>query len=274
MRSRSLRQLWQRRAAGVSLAVAAGLLAACASPTDGGPAVPVEPSAVQNGAEITQANFAQAITDAQQGLTSMRMAMTITSDMLVEDAVAGRLAAVAQVDLTPPTPSMAVSMSMLSADMEMIVVGDTWYLDVSGEGMFISMNIDDLAGDDGLSSLTEQFETDLGAQAQAFAEAITSFEQSGIDTIEDTEVTVFTMTVDPALLGTATGVRDGTVGEGIIDSMVVTYALDADNLPRAVTITMSVDGQEMTISTLITDINAPLTIAAPRPDQVIAFNDL
>lgn len=268
MRSTSFARPARRLAALGVAALTAASLTACASDA-AGEAAPSAGSG-QVATSVTQANFAEAITAGQESLTSMRMEMEFSGSAA---AMMGGMSMVADVDLTADTPTLSTSMTIEGMDVEMIYIDGSAYISLGAltGGQFLAFSAEDLAGHPEFADLADQFETDLGAQAAALAPAITAFEEAGTDTIYGTDVTLFILTLDSARLGEAAGIPAGTPAGG---EMTVTYALDANNVPRRIDLTMEVDGQQLTITTRITNINAPVTITAPEPDQILSADQL
>jgi hypothetical protein len=205
----------------------------------------------------------------------MHMELTYGGE-LAESAGLASAPTVADVAQNGEQSDLHMTMSASGVDMEIIAVGGEFYLGMGEltQGKFVHMSGDEAAQDPNFASMLAGLKTiDFAAQAEGFASAITAFEKTGTDVVNGTDVTVYTMTVDPATLTGEASLVDPSVASQI-GAMTVVYALDAQNVPLKSDITMDVAGQAMTISTVISKVNEPVTIAAPPADQTIPYADM
>ena len=225
---------------------------------------------------VTQANFADTIAASQKTITSMHMDVTYSGAMFEDTGMSGAPVSI-DINLAGATPLMHTTGSMLGSELDMILVDGEMYLGMgaSGDGKYLHMSAADLAADQEFSGMADSFKanTDLGAQAKGFAAGITSFKETGTDVVDGKDVTLYTMTADPSkITGDAAGIDPTMLAQ--VGDLTVVYALDKDNVPLKVDVTMDITGKTMNVTSVASKINEPVTITAPPADQVVEYADM
>ncbi|QAY63778.1 hypothetical protein ET495_11600 [Xylanimonas allomyrinae] len=256
------------------LAAATALtLASCAPGQAGGQ----DPPAATQSATLSQENFVGAVVASVEGMTSMHQEMTFAGNVF-DSAGFGETPISADINLAGKTPEMHMTMSTAGGKTEVIMTGGEVFIslgDLSG-GKYLHMTKAELAGDDGFSRMLEGAGADdLAAQVEGYMAGVTSFESTGTDVVDGTDVTLYTMTVDPSKVNHgALGLEESALSSA--GEMTVVYALDKDNLPRRVAVTMapSGEGKTMTVTSVISKVNEPVTIQAPAPEETVPYSTM
>lgn len=225
-------------------------------------------------AELTQETFVEAISASEKTMTSAHMEMTYSGDAF---AAAGMADApiVADVNIAAEKPEMHMTMSTQGMNIDMILVGGEAFISMGDltEGKYLYMTEAELAADPDFSGMADSIKADLGSQVEGLADGITSFEKSGTDVVDGTDVTLYTLQVDPTKITAEAADLEPEMLKQVGD-MTVVYALDGDNFPRKADMTMTIAGQPVTVSTLISKVNEPVAITAPAADQTIAYSEM
>ena len=223
-------------------------------------------------AEITQATFVERVGGAQESATTMHIESSYSGE-LAEAAGLASATIPMDVDVSDPeSPRMSTSMDVEEKGLSMIVVDGTYYISMGEhtDGKYIKATEEELMSDPAMSSLRSMSAVpDPRAQLQGFKDGIVSIEASGTDTVNGTEVDLYTLVLDPAKV---TGSQVEQLDPKMVDAigeMTVVYALDESDRPARVAVTMTVDGQELVSTSEFSRWGEDLAIEAPPADQIV-----
>lgn len=234
----------------------------------------------EQAAEVTTASnlpdLAAQMQAAQEKASTSHLEMTYSGELA--DA-AGMSETTTSADLsygaTLEESSMQMSMAVMGMDMDIILVDGTIYMSMGEmtQGKYLSLTMEEMAEDPTMAGTFDSMESmDAAAQAEAMADAVTSFEHTGTETVGDVDADVYTMTVDPTKLeaGTA-GIDEATADQ--VGDMTVVYKVASDGVPVEADITMEVGGQEMVVESAFSKWGEPVDIKAPADDEVVPYSE-
>ncbi len=271
----------KKLAALASAAVMALALGACASeepatPTGGGAAAEPEVAPASNLTELVEQMGAM-----QEEASSVHVEMAYSGELA---KATGMDASTSTADIayggSLTTTTMQMSMAMMGMDMDLILVDGVMYMGMGelSDDKYFSMSLEELAEDPSMSALLDQMDSiDPTAQAEAMADAVTSFEHTGTEQVDGVEAEVYTMTVDPTKIDpAAAGLDESMVGEmdeSMAGEMTITYAIGPDGLPLESDITMDVDGQELVVESTFSAWGQPVDVQAPPKADVVPYSE-
>ncbi|MFC7879847.1 hypothetical protein [Isoptericola sp. NPDC057391] len=268
----------QKTVALASAGLVALALSACGSEKSAAPDAgqPAEEQAAEIATVSTMTDLAEQMQAAQEKASSAHMEMTYSGE-LAESAGMTDSATTADVVFgsTFEDTAMQMTMAVMGMDMDMVMVDGTIYLSMGEmtQGKYLSMTAEDMAADPALAGTMDSMESmDAAAQAEAMADAVTSFEHTGSETVDGVETEVYTATIDPSKVteGTA-GIDPSTAGQ--LGEIVTVYKVDPEGLPVEVDVTMEVDGQEMVVESAFSKWGEPVDVKAPADDDVIPYSE-
>ncbi|SKC69220.1 hypothetical protein [Krasilnikoviella flava] len=237
------------------------------------------------GAQAEVAEVATAA-DLTELATQMQAAQEKASTSHLELTYAGELADAAgmsesttSADLsygaTLEESSMHMSMAVMGTDMDIVLVDGTIYLSMGEmtQGKYLSLTMEEMADDPAMAGTFDSMESmDAAAQAEAMADAVTSFEHTGTERVGDLETEVYSVTLDPAKIENgAAGVDASTAAQ--VGEMTVVYKVAPEGLPVQADITMEVAGQEMVVESSFSRWGEPVDITAPADDEVVPYKE-
>lgn len=269
----------QKTMALASAGLVALALSACGSDDPAAPAAG-EPAGEEQAAEVTtvstMTDLAEQMQVAQEKASTAHMEMTYSGE-LAEAAGMTDSATTADVVFgsTFEDTAMQMTMAVMGMDMDMVMVDGTIYLSMGEmtQGKYLSMTAEDMAADPALAGTMDSMESmDAAAQAEAMAEAVTSFEHTGTETVDGVETDVYTATIDPSKMkeGTA-GIDPSTAGQ--LGEIVSVYKVDPEGLPVEADVSMEVEGQEMVVGTAFSKWGEPVDVKAPADEDVIPYSE-
>jgi hypothetical protein len=172
--------------------------------------------------------------------------------------------------------TLHMSMAMMGIDVDMILVDGTMYLGMGelSENKYFSMSLEEMAKDPNMSPLFEQLDSiDPVAQADAMADAVTSFEHTGTEQVGGVEADVYTMTVDSTKIdAVAAGIEESMVDQ--VGEMTVVYRIGPDGLLLESDATMEVDGQELVTESTFSGWGEPIDVQAPPEADVVPYSEV
>ncbi|WP_460887870.1 hypothetical protein [Promicromonospora xylanilytica] len=222
--------------------------------------------------EITQATFVERVGAAQETATSMHIESSYSGALAEAGGMAGGTIPMDVDASDPESPRMSMSMDIEGMELSMILVDKTYYISMGelSQGKYIKATEEELMSDPSMGSFQSMSEApDPKAQLEGFQDAIVSFEASGTDTVDGTEVDLYTLVLDPAKV---TGPQVEQLDPEMLDAMgemTVVYALDESDRPARVEVTMSIDGQELVSTSEFSRWGEDLGIEAPPADQIV-----
>ena len=260
-------------------------LSACATQSGGSGGTPWQAASPEQApVELTEASFVEELTEAQTEAATVHMTMTYGGAAAEAAGLAGAPME-ADVDVTDPeNPAMSMRMDLGGETFDMVLVDGDLYMNM-GEmtsGKFVSLS-DALGTDNPMAAVFETLgdmpQTNLqgmdpATQLEGMKDAITSFERSGTETVDGTETDVYTMSMDPQKM---TGPQvDGLPDEVLsqMGEMEMVYYVGEDSLPHKMDMTMTIEGQEMVMSSSFSRWGEPLEIVAPAGDELISVDEL
>jgi hypothetical protein len=254
-------------------------LSACASddPTvspAGDAGAQAEVAEVATASDLTE--LAAQMQAAQEEASTSHLELTYAGELA--DA-AGMSGSTTSADLsygaTLEESSMHMSMAVMGTDMDIILVDGTIYLAMGEmtQGKYLSLSMDEMAEDPAMAGTFDSMESmDAAAQAEAMADAVTSFEHTGTERVGDVETEVYTVTLDPTKIEDgAAGVDASTAAQ--VGEMTVVYKVAPEGLPVQADITMEVSGQEMVVESTFSKWGDPVDITAPADDEVVPYTE-
>lgn len=141
------------------------------------------------------------------------------------------------------------------ASQEVMLIGETFYVNLGGK--YMSMSLSSLEGM-GMPNLSANL--DPKVQSKVFGAAITSFEQKGEpETLDGVRATPYDVTIDP------TKVPD-TFGTAVTEPLKFTYFIGPDDLPRKM---IFHDAKNGDFVATYTDWGAPVDIKAPATSEAM-----
>jgi len=169
--------------------------------------------------------------------------------------------------------SMQMSMAAMGMDIDIVLVDGTIYLAMGEltQGKYLSMTTQEMAEDPALAGTIGSLESmDAAGQAEAMADAVTSFEHVGSETIDGVDTEVYEVTIDPAK------VKDGTAGVDAstadqLGEMTAVYKVDPAGLPVQADVTIEVDGQQMVVESAFSKWGEPVEVTAPADEDVVPY---
>ncbi|WP_253867621.1 hypothetical protein [Promicromonospora umidemergens] len=234
---------------------------------------PAEPKTTEaKTAEMTQATFVERVGGAQESATTMHIESSYSGALAEAAGLAGATIPMDVDASDPESPRMSTSMDVQDKGLSMIVVDDTYYISVgeATDGKYVKATEKELMSDPAMSSLQSMSEVpNPRAQLEGFKDGIVSFEASGTDTVNGTEVDLYTLVLDPAKV---TGPQVEQLDPEMVDAMgemTAVYALDKSDRPARVAVTMTVDGQELISTAEFSRWGEDLAIEAPPADQIV-----
>lgn len=234
---------------------------------------PAEPKTTEpKTAEMTQATFVERVGGAQESATTMHIESSYSGALAEAAGLAGATIPMDVDASDPESPRMSTSMDVQDRGLSMIVVDGTYYISVgeATDGKYVKATEKELMSDPAMSSLQSMSEVpNPRAQLEGFKDGIVSFEASGTDTVNGTEVDLYTLVLDPAKV---TGPQVEQLDPEMVDAMgemTVVYALDESDRPARVAVTMTVDGQDLISTSEFSRWGEDLAIEAPPADQIV-----
>jgi hypothetical protein len=229
------------------------------------------PGAEKSSAEVTQATFVELVGASQESATTMHMETTYSGAAAEAAGITGVTMPI-DLDLSDPeSPRMAMSMNAEGMELSMIVVDETYYLSMGEltEGKYIKASLEEMMDDPMMGSFQSMSgSADPKAQLEGFRDAIVSFEASGSDTVDGTDVDLYTLVLDPAKV---TGPQIEQLDPKMVEAlgeMTVVYALDETDRPLRVEVTMMIDGKALVSTSEFSRWGEDLDIEAPSADQI------
>ncbi|MDO8143916.1 hypothetical protein [Isoptericola sp. 178] len=176
---------------------------------------------------------------------------------------------------------MRMTTDAMGMTVEAVIVDSTMYMDMSGfsagEVEYVAIDLDEAQEEAGVAQALDLLENaDPAAQAEMMADAVESFEYVGTEQVGGTELDVYAVTIDaaeafdPALLG----VDPSTLDEMDETPVDMVFRLDGDGLPVSFDMTMTVEGQEVVLTTTYSDWGKDVSIEAPPADQVADYEEM
>ncbi|MEU2198846.1 LppX_LprAFG lipoprotein [Isoptericola sp. NPDC019482] len=269
----------QKTVALASAGLVALSLAACGSEGPAAPAVG-EQAADEPAAKIstvsTMTDLAGQMQAAQEEASSAHMELTYSGE-LAESAGMTESTTTADVAYGPTfdETTMQMSMAVMGMDMDIVLLDGTIYLSMGEmtQGKYLSMTADDMAEDPALAGTIDSMESmDTASQAEAMADAVTSFEHTGTETVDGVETQVYTATIDPSKVKDGTAGIDASTADQLGEISTV-YKVDPRGLPLEADITMEVEGQEMVVESTFSKWGEPVDVTAPSADDVIPYSE-
>ncbi|GGM37303.1 hypothetical protein ACFQBY_17585 [Promicromonospora citrea] len=261
-------------------------LAGCSTGGEGDAAPAAETSAAASPApvELTQASFVSDLTAAQNEARTVHLSMTHSGPAAEESGLTEE-GLEADIDMTDPeNPAMAMQMEMDGELADIVFAGGDLYMNLGEVTTGKYLSLAEAAESD--NPMAEMFagigdmldgtlqDMDPAAQLDGMEDAITSFEKTGTETVDGVETDVYTILVDPTKV---TGPQVEDLPQDVLEQMgemEVVYKIDGDNLPRAVEMTMNIEGKELVTSGSFTDWGQVTEIAAPSGDELITFDEM
>lgn len=257
-----------------------GGLAACGSeseaPADASTSTESTDSSVTaQPASITE--LATQMRDAQTGASSAHFEMVYGGELaessgLTESGTSGDL--VMGDTASPEDIQMQMTMNAMGMDMDLRMLDGTMYIGMGAmtDGKFLTATLEELADDPNLSGTLDSMEgMDAAAQAEAMADAVTSFEHTGVDEVDGVETDVYELTIDPAKLEGGAGLDESMADQ--VGEMTVTYKVAPDGLPLETDIVMDMSGQELTMETTFSNWGEPVEIEAPAEEDTVPYSE-
>ncbi|MGH8793721.1 MAG: hypothetical protein ACRDXX_13890 [Stackebrandtia sp.] len=156
--------------------------------------------------------------------------------------------------------------------MDMIVVGDDFYMMMSGNEMvstgdkWIHMNAEELESAGG-TGMEDQFAAmDMSEMTQQMMDSL--------DNVEETDDNTYTGTLDMESLEKAFGGMSGGGETAEMEPVDVTIVLNDDGLLERMDMDMTVDDVDFTMSMEISDYGKELDIQAPADDEITDVEDM
>lgn len=145
--------------------------------------------------------------------------------------------------------------------VEAIYIGDTSYVKNDGDPKWSTAP---------LSPISNVAITKLLASGQSVISLIAAADNItyvGTEQIDGVETSHYSMSIEPSKVSTSSDIGQlfALLGKNPIPAELW---VDAQNLPRKISFTANVLGQTKTITAVLSNFNAPLTITAPDPSQV------
>ncbi|MFC8800833.1 hypothetical protein ACFT2C_24140 [Promicromonospora sp. NPDC057138] len=229
------------------------------------------PGAKKSSAEVTQATFVDLVGASQESATTMHMETTYSGAAAEAAGITG-VTMPTDVDVSDPeSPRMSMSMNAEGTELSMIVVDGTYYLSMGEltEGKYIKASLDEMMDDPMMGSFQSMSgSADPKAQLEGFGDAIVSFEASGSDTVDGTDVDLYTLVLDPTKV---TGPQIEQLDPEMVEAlggMTVVYALDETDRPLRVEVTMVIEGKSLVSTSVFSRWGEDLDIEAPPADQI------
>ncbi|CAM3905001.1 LppX_LprAFG lipoprotein [Isoptericola cucumis] len=256
-----------------------GSLAACGSegeaPATGADGGSTSSEMAAQPASLT--DLAAQMKDAQVGASSAHFEMAYGGELakasgLTESGTSGDI--VMGDSASPEDVEMQMTMNAMGLDMDLRMVDGTLYIGMGAmtDGKFLTATLEELADDPNLAGTLDSMEgMDAAAQAEAMADAVTSFEHAGVEEVDGVETDVYTMTVDPSKVDGAAGL-DKSMAEQV-GEMTVTYKVTPDGLPLETDIVMDVSGQELTMDTTFSKWGEPVEITVPAEKDTVPYSE-
>ncbi|MFE5291269.1 LppX_LprAFG lipoprotein [Isoptericola sp. NPDC056618] len=269
----------QKTVALASAGLVALALSACGSEEPAAPAAG-EQAAEEPAAKIatvsTMTDLAGQMQAAQEEASSAHMELTYSGE-LAESAGMTESTTSADVAYGPTfdETTMQMSMAVMGMDMDIVLLDGTIYLSMGEmtQGKYLSMTAEDMAEDPALAGTIDSMESmDTASQAEAMADAVTSFEHTGTETVDGVETQVYTATVDPSKVKDGTAGIDASTADQLGEISAV-YKVDPRGLPVEADITMEVEGQEMVVESTFSKWGEPVDVTAPAEDDVIPYSE-
>lgn len=269
----------QKTVALASAGLVALALSACGSEEPAAPAAG-EQAAEEPAAKIatvsTMTDLAGQMQAAQEEASSAHMELTYSGE-LAESAGMTESTTSADVAYGPTfdETTMQMSMAVMGMDMDIVLLDGTIYLSMGEmtQGKYLSMTAEDMAEDPALAGTIDSMESmDAASQAEAMADAVTSFEHTGTETVDGVETQVYTATIDPSKVKDGTAGIDASTADQLGEISAV-YKVDPRGLPVEAGITMEVEGQEMVVESTFSKWGEPVDVTAPAEDDVIPYSE-
>ncbi|MFD6137550.1 LppX_LprAFG lipoprotein [Isoptericola sp. NPDC060257] len=269
----------QKTVALASAGLVALALSACGSEEPAAPAAG-EQAAEEPAAKIatvsTMTDLAGQMQAAQEEASSAHMELTYSGE-LAESAGMTESTTSADVAYGPTfdETTMQMSMAVMGMDMDIVLLDGTIYLSMGEmtQGKYLSMTAEDMAEDPALAGTIDSMESmDTASQAEAMADAVTSFEHTGTETVDGVETQVYTATIDPSKVKDGTAGIDASTADQLGEISAI-YKVDPRGLPVEADITMEVEGQEMVVESTFSKWGEPVDVTAPAEDDVIPYSE-
>lgn len=229
------------------------------------------PGADKSSAGVTQAKFVELVGASQESATTMHVETTYSG---AAAEAAGITGVTMPIDLDvsdPKSPRMAMSVNAEGIEFSVIVVDGTYYVSMGEltEGKYIKGSEEEMMDAQLLGSFQSvSGSMDPKAQLECFMDAVVSFEASGSDTIDGTDVDLYTLVLDPTkVTGPQIEHLDPKLVEALGD-MTVVYALDEADRPLRVEVTMVIEGKALVSTSVFSRWGEDLDIEAPPADQI------
>ncbi|MFC8598606.1 hypothetical protein [Isoptericola sp. NPDC057191] len=269
----------QKSVALASAGLVALALSACgseepAASTPGAGGGQEQAAEVSTAANLT--DLSEQMQTAQEKASTSHMEMTYGGE-LAESAGMTETTTTADISYgkTFEDTAMKMSMAVMGMDMDIVLVDGTIYLSMGEltQGKYLSLTAEEMAKDPNMAGTFESMESmDAAAQAEAMADAVTSFEHTGTEQVGDVEADVYTMTVDPSKLDDGAAGVDAEMADQV-DDMTVVYKVAPDGLPIQGDITMEIGGQGMVVSTAFSKWGEPVDVKAPAKGKVVPYSE-
>lgn len=269
----------QKSVALASAGLVALALSACGSDEPTAPAVggtAGEEQAAEITTVSTMTDLAAQMQAAQEEASSAHMELTY-SGALAESAGMTDSTTTADVAYGPTfdETTMQMSMAVMGMDMDIVLLDGTIYLSMGEmtQGKYLSMTAEDMAADPALAGTIDSMESmDSASQAEAMADAVTSFEHTGTETVDGVETQVYTATIDPAKVKDGTAGIDASTADQLGEISAV-YKVDPRGLPVEADLTMEVEGQEMVVASTFSKWGEPVDVQAPADEDVVPYSE-
>ncbi|MFE5336898.1 LppX_LprAFG lipoprotein [Isoptericola sp. NPDC056573] len=260
----------------------AGLVALALSACGGASPAPAggEQAAQEQAAEIatvsTMTDLAGKMKAAQGEASTAHMELTYSGE-LAESAGMTESTTTADVAYGPTfeETTLQMTMAVMGMDMDIVLLDGTIYLSMGEmtQGKYLSMTAEDMADDPALAGTIDSMESmDAASQAEAMADAVTSFEHTGSETVDGVETEVYTATIDPSKVKDGTAGIDASTADQLGEISAV-YKVDPKGLPVEADITMEVEGQEMVVESTFSKWGEPIDVQAPADEDVIPYSE-
>ncbi|GAA1739528.1 hypothetical protein GCM10009809_38710 [Isoptericola hypogeus] len=254
----------------------AGSLSACAGgEKPDAPSGAAEEAAVVRPASLTE--LAGQMQEAQAEATSAHFEMTYGGELAESTGMTGTATSgdfAMGESAAPEDMEMQMTTSAMGMDMDLRLVDGTMYIGMGSltEGKFLTATFEELADDPNMAgTLDSMTSMDAGAQAEAMADAVTSFEHVGTEDIDGVEADVYTMVVDPTKVEGAAGLDESTAGQ--VGEMTMTYKVGPDGLPLEADVVMDMAGQELTMDMAFSNWGEPVEVKVPAKKNTVPYSE-
>ncbi|MFD6177123.1 hypothetical protein ACFWE7_08785, partial [Isoptericola sp. NPDC060282] len=241
----------QKSVALASAGLVALALSACGSEDPAASTSGASEAAQETAEIVTAANLtdlAEQMQGAQETASTSHLEMTYGGELADTAGMSGTTTtADISYGTTVEDTAMQMSMGVMGMDMDIVLLDGTIYMSMGEltQGKYLSLTAEEMAADPNMAGTFDSMESmDAAAQAEAMADAVTSFEHTGTEKVDGVDADVYTMTVDPSKL------EDGPTGVNAemadqVGEMTLVYKVAPEGLPVAADITMDIGGQRV-----------------------------